>query len=252
LRIYQGFGTLALGTLLFRARTPAQMALWGTLEGVRALQKHRKEQAADRGLDRLAAGCWDYAEIRRAAMILEGYAAEAGLSRATVSPETVAAESRRAGASFIGRAAAELDALVAKLAAKHTGWFTRGWYEFLFLSMLGWLLFRLGKNFFWDSDALVNPHHTDVWGLNFYLAAGFWLVLWCLLLLWMFTRRLRRGLRREIDQLAEMWRQPSIAAELFTHLDASCNRIRQFRGDLEMSEQEVRSLQKQMANPTEQ
>jgi len=43
LRIYQGFGTLALGTLLFRARTPAQMALWGTLEGVRALQKHKKE-----------------------------------------------------------------------------------------------------------------------------------------------------------------------------------------------------------------
>ena len=116
-------------------------------------QKRRKERAPERsGLDRLAAGCWDDAEIRRTAMILEGYAAEAGLNRETVSPETVAAESRPARASFIGRAAAESGCVVAKLAARHTGWFTRG-YEILFLAMLGWLLFRLGKNFFWDSDA---------------------------------------------------------------------------------------------------
>jgi hypothetical protein len=249
LRIYQGFGMLALGTLLFRARTPAQMALLGTLEGVRALQKHRKEKDADRSLDRLAAGCWDDAEIRRAAMILEGYAAEAGLNRQTVSPETVRTEAERAGTTFIGRASAELESLVAKLAARHTGWFTRWRYEFLLLVMLGWLLFRMGKNFFWDSDALLNPHPTEVWGLNPYLAAGFWIVLWCLLLLWMFTARLRRGLRRELDHLAETWRNPSTASELFTHLNATCRRIAQFRGDLQALEQEVRNLQVQISPP---
>ena len=231
LRIYQGFGTLAIGTLLFRARTPAQMALWGTIEGVRALKKHSQEKDADRNLNRLAAGCWDDAEIRRAAMILEGYAGEAGLSREQVSPETVADEAERAGTTFIGRASAELESLVAKLAARHTGWFTRWLYEFLFLSMLGWLLYRLGKNFFYDSW-WTEP--ANVHGLEFYLAAGFWLVLWCLVLLWMFTGRLRRGLRRELDHLAETWRNPATAADLFTHLDASCRHIRQFRGDLEM------------------
>jgi GTPase SAR1 family protein len=249
LRIYQGFGTLAIGALLFRARTPAQMALWGTLEGVRALQRHKKEKDADRSLDRLAAGCWDDAEVRRAAMILEGYAAEAGLSRQMVSPETVRAEAEHAGSTFIGRASAELESLVARLAARHTGWFTRWRYEFLFLAMLGWLLFRLGKNFFWDSDALLNPHPTEAWGLNPYLAAGFWIVLWCLLLLWMFAARLRRGLRRQLDQLAESWRNPSTAAELFSHLDAACRRIQQFRGDLQVLEQEVRNVQTQLAKP---
>jgi hypothetical protein len=199
-------------------------------------------------LGRLAAGCWDDAEIRRAAMILEGYAAEAGLNRKSVSPETVAAEAERAGSNFIGRASAELESLVAKLAARHTGWFTRGLYEFFFLSMLGWLLYRLGKNFFYDS--WLADHPTPVHGLEFYLAAGFWLVLWCLLLLWMFTGRLRRGLRRELDRLAETWRQPSTAADLFTHLDAACRRIRQFRGDLETLEQEVRKLQSQISKPT--
>jgi hypothetical protein len=246
LRIYQGFGTLAIGTLFFRARTPAQMALWGSIEGVRALKKRSKEKEVDRNLDRLAAGCWDDEEIRRAAMILEGYAGEAGLNRQTISPETVRTEAERAGSTFIGRASTELESLVAKLAARHTGWFTRWMYEFFFLSMLGWLLYRLGKNFFYDSYLAPNP--TPVHGLEFYLAAGFWLVLWCLLLLWMFTARLRRGLRRELDHLAETWRNPTTAAELFTHLDATCRRIHQFRGDLEILQQEVSTLQKQMAN----
>jgi hypothetical protein len=244
LRVYQGFGTLAVGALLFRARTPAQMALWGTLEGVRALQKYKQEKDSERGLDRLAAGCWDEAEIRRAAMILEGYATEAGLSRETVSPDTIALETERAGSSFIGRASAELESLVSKLAARHTGWFTRGLYELLFLSMLGWLLYRLGRNFFYDSWLAPNP--SPVHGLEFYLAAGFWLVAWCLLLLWMFTRRLRRGLRRELDQLADAWGQPSNAADLFSHLEETCRRIRQFRGDLQALEQEVKKLQRDL------
>ena len=64
----------------------------------------------------------------------------------------------------------------------------------------------------------------------------------------MFTGRLRRGLRRELDHLAETWRQPATAADLFTHLDENCRRIRQFRGDLEILEQEVRNLQRQLVN----
>jgi hypothetical protein len=245
LRVYQGFGMITLGALLFRARTPAQMALWGTLEGVRALKKHKDDNDADRSLDRLAAGCWDDAEVRRAAMILEGYANEAGLNRAAVSPEVVASESRRAGSSFIARASSELESLVAKLAARHTGWFTRWRYEILFLAMLGWLLYRLGRNFFYDS--WLAPEHEKVFGLEFYLAAGFWLVLWCLALLWMFTGRLRRGLRRELDHLSETWRSPSTATELFAHLDGQCEAIRRFRGDLEDLEQEVRTLRHQLA-----
>ena len=67
----------------------------------------------------------------------------------------------------------------------------------------------------------------------------------------MFTARLRRGLRRELDHLAESWRNPSTAAELFTHLDADCRRIRQFRGDLEMLEQEVRNLRMQITHSKE-
>ncbi len=121
LRIYQGLGNWALGALLLRARTPAQIALWGTLEGVQAWRKRRQARQAEQGLDRAAAGFWDQAEIHKAGLILEGYATEAGVDRRLVSPSAVAAESEAAGANFIARASADLQSLVAGLAARYTG-----------------------------------------------------------------------------------------------------------------------------------
>ena len=47
LRVYQGIGGLFAGALLFRARTPAQMALWGALEGVRTWRRHRQNRRAE-------------------------------------------------------------------------------------------------------------------------------------------------------------------------------------------------------------
>ena len=51
LRLYQGIGGLVSGALLYRARTPAQLALWGVVEGARTWQKHRRSRqwAADCG-----------------------------------------------------------------------------------------------------------------------------------------------------------------------------------------------------------
>ena len=77
LRVYQGIGGLLSGALLYRARTPAQMALWGALEGVRTWRKHRQTRQADRGVDRASVGGFDPAELRKAAIIVDGYVAEA-------------------------------------------------------------------------------------------------------------------------------------------------------------------------------
>ena len=247
LRIYQGLGSWALGAMLLRARTPAQIALWGTMEGVQTLRKRSQERQARRGIDRMATTCWDQAEIRKAAIVLEGYAAEAGVDRSTVTQATVAAEADAAGRQFIARASAELDSLITRLATRHTGWFIRCFYELMLLLMLGWLLFRLGKNFFYDSWLAPNP--SPMFGLEFYLTAGFWLALWCLLLIFALTWRLRRGLRREIDWLVIQWQSPSAAPGLFAHLENQCLRIRQFRSDLDCLDQEVRRLQRQLALP---
>jgi hypothetical protein len=245
LRIYQGLGNWALGALLLRARTPAQIALWGTLEGVHAWRKRRQNRQTDRGADRAVAGCWDQAEINKAAIILEGYAAECGLDRRGVSQSAVAAESETAGENFIARASADLESLVARLAARHTGWFKRGFYEMLFCAMIDCLLYRLAKNFFYDSWLAPNP--SPVLGLDFYLTAGFWMLLWCLLLLAMLTRRLRSGLRREIDRLVVEWQSPSSAQGLFAHLESQCRSAIQFRRDMDGLEEQVNQLRRQLA-----
>ena len=140
---------------------------------------------------------------------------------------------------------ADLESLVARLARRHTGWLTRWRYEILLAAMLGLLLYRLAKNFFYDSWLADRP--TPVYGIDFYLSAGFWLVLWCLLLLWAFCSRLRRGLHGAITQLAAGWQDASSAAGLFAGVETHCRRAERFRRELELRSQEVETLRRQLA-----
>lgn len=245
LRVYQGIGGLLSIALLRRARTPAQMALWGALEGIRTWRKHHETRQADRGLDQVAADGWDASELRKAAIIVEGYVAEAGLDRSAAQWNTVAAEAETAAGGFVVRVSAELESLIARLAERHTGWCTRLYYELLLAIMLGLLIFRLGKNFFYDS--WLAEHPLPVCGLDAYLVTGFWLVLWCLLLLWMFCRRLRGGLRGEINQLAAGWQNASVAADILAHVEAECRRTERFRQELVAIRQDVDGLRRQVA-----
>ena len=257
LRVYQGVGSLFTGVLLYRARTPAQVALWGALEGVRTWRRRQRDRRADRSVDHVAASGWEPAELRRAALIVDGYVGEAGLrgghrgrseaDRNVCPPltEVVAGEAERAAANFVARAAADLESLIGRLARRHTGWFTRWRYEILLAIMLGLLLYRLGKNFFYDSWLAEKP--GPMYGLDFYVSAGFWLLLWCLLLLWGFCSRLRGGLRGEITQLAAGWDDASAAAGLFAGVEGECRHVERFRQELDGIRQEVTRLQRQVA-----
>ncbi|MBN2578900.1 MAG: hypothetical protein JXB10_07910 [Pirellulales bacterium] len=247
LRIYQGLGSLLTGLLLTRARTPAQMALWGAVQGARTWRRRRQDRTADRGARQAAAQFWQTSAIGQSAWILDGYAAEAGLDRSTVDTETLTAETEQAGADFLARAAGELDALIARVTARQTGWFARLLYEFLLLAVLGGLLYRLGKNFFWDS--WLAPQPEPILGLEFYLTAGFWLLLWCAILIWSLTRRLRGGLRREIDALIAAWQQPDRASGLFRRLETTADQARRFRNELDVLETQVRRLRRQVSLP---
>ncbi len=245
LRAYQGIGGLFAGALLYRARTPAQVALWGALEGVRTWRRHSQDRQAQRGVDRVAAGGFDNAELRKATLIVEGYINEAGLNRRVVRSEVVAAEAEQAAGRFVARAAADLESLIARLARRHTGWFTRFCYEAMLAAMLGLLFYRLGKNFFYDSWLADKP--SAVFGLDVYVSTGFWLLLWCLLLLWRFCSRLRGGLRGEIRQLAAAWNSGASAAGLFAGVEAECVRSERYWRELDLLRREVDRLRRQVA-----
>ena len=103
LRLYQGIGGLASGALLYRVRTPAQLALWGVVEGARTWQKHRRNRRLQQQPGELAAGGFDATQLRRAAVVLEGYAADAGLPKASASAATLDAEAEAASLNFAAR-----------------------------------------------------------------------------------------------------------------------------------------------------
>lgn len=240
LRLYQGLGGLISGGLLYRARSPAQLALWGAMEGTRTWRRLRGKRRAGRGADRAAADAWDSAELHKAAIIIDGYVADAGLNRRASRTETIAAEAESAAADFVGRASSDLESLIARLARRHTGWFTRWRYEIFLMAMLGLILYRLGKNFFYDSWLAASPQ--QVFGLDFYVSAGFWLVAWCLLLLWGFCSRLRRGLRAAVAGLTSEWQSPSSAAGLFAAVEDECKEVDRYYQELEAMEAEVDRL----------
>jgi len=250
LRVFQGLGGLVSGALLFRARTPAQLALWGAVTGARTWQQYRRKRRAEASADRALTGCWDPGQLRAAALIMEGYAAEAGLAREAAGLETLSTEADEAGRDFAANVAGQLDAIIDRLARRHTGWFTRWRYEALLAGMLGFLLFQLGKDFFYDP--WVGSNQAPVYGLDFYLLSGFWLLLWCGLLLWAFSSRLRRGLRREINQLADAWNNPAPAAGMFAQLESECRRVNRFRQEMGALEEHVAALRRRLALPEEQ
>jgi len=242
LRAYVGLGGLLSGAILLRARTPAQMALLGALEGGRSLLRARRRRVQPAGTARrAAAGVWEPAVLHQAALVLQGYAVEAQLPGELLSPQRTKVEAEQATEDFVSEAAGQLDGVIARLAARRTGRLTRLFYEALWIGPVGWLLFRLGRNFFYES--YLRPE--SLLGLDFYVQCLFWLLLWSLVLIWMFSRRLRRGLVRELDRLARQWRESSLGGGLFARAEHHCRAIQRFRRQLDELAAQIERLRTQ-------
>ncbi|HEX6987436.1 MAG TPA: GTPase domain-containing protein, partial [Planctomycetaceae bacterium] len=154
LRLYNGLGGFVASWSVYRARTAAQVALIGAAEGARRLRSWQEERDAEGRLGRLDAFALDDARLREARLVVSGYADEAGLSPAL--PTDAALDDLRAAAArvesqFLGTAGRKVDDLIRELAAANSRWHVRLWYETLFGAYLAFVLWRVGKNFFWDS-----------------------------------------------------------------------------------------------------
>lgn len=254
LRLYHGLGGLIAGATLWRMRTPAQLAIWGMVQGGRKLKSRGEARTAEDVGTRAVAWTWDEAELRTAAIIVDGYAADAGLPRDELKQDIVAAEANAAGEAFVDSVGGQIQKMIHDLARRNSGWFTRLRYEFALLAVVGLILFRLGKNFFYDSWLAAELGQATapqpVLGLDFFLQAGFWLLLWCLLLIWLFTARLRRGLKAEIARLSQSWGAASFAGDLFGGLEDDVRSVRAFRDEQQRLLRHVTDLRRQLAAPS--
>jgi hypothetical protein len=253
LRAYQGLGGLIASATFMRMRSAAQVAIWGALEGARRLRDRRERGEAEQVWSRAAAWGWDEGELRKAGIIVDGFAAEAGLPRGELHDEALAAQADRSGAEFVQAAGGQLQAVISRLASRHSSWWVRWLYELALLLMLGVVLYRLGKNYFYDT--WLGPEFfgvtkvTEVHGMEFFVQSGFWLLAWCLLLLWLFTARLRRGLRGAIDELAGRWTRETPLRSLFAGLERHCQAARQFTDDCQRLEAKLNETRRQVETP---
>jgi hypothetical protein len=247
LRLMNGLGSLITSISLYRARNAAQLALIGVVQGTRWLKGKREEFSADATLARAGTFCLDDAELRETELVMEGHVRSAGIESAAgqTSLDDLRRRASAVEGEFLDDAGTRVDTIIADLAARNSRWHVRAVYELLLCAYLGFVLYRVGRNFFYDSWLRDVP----LLATDFYIPAALFLVLWSGVLLMLFTRRLRRGLRARIETLASELVESQLSHGLFPQLDAACRRAHVARDELDALSHHVDALRSELAAP---
>ena len=255
LRFYNGMGSLIASLGMYRARNSAQLALIGALQGARWMKSRQKEKEAEEHLDRLGAFGLDDNLLRESQFVIAGYAKSARLDPGLVeagSLDHLRREAVRAEDEFLSDARRRIDEIIDSLAARNSRLAVRWLYEFLFLAYLLFVLFRVGKNFFYDTFFVDlvgggGSQPLPLLSVDFYVPAAIFFVLWSGLLVMAFTRRLRRGLRVQIESLAEELTQGRMARGIFPQLEQACREIELERSRMESMTETAGEIRRQIA-----
>lgn len=248
LRLYQSLGWMISSTMLARVRGPGSLALWGAYEGARQLQRRRSEQLADTSAARAVAWGWDEAELRAAAHGVASAAAAADLPVEMTRFEPLERQATRAGSDFLVTASSQLQRLVSQLAERHSGPTIRNIFEALFLIGVGIVGLRWAYNFFyasWIAPWLGYPGQ-DLYGVDFFLHAALFLLIWSGALLGLFLRIVQGGLGGEIDRLVAAWKSPATAAGVFAEAEATLDAIADSTRELHALHDRIRELHQRL------
>ena len=248
LRVYNGLGGILASLTMFRARSTAQLALLGTIQGKRWLDSLRQEQRTEETLERVSRFGLDEAHLQEAEIVVSGYVSAAGIEQSMLRRQSLDDLKREAAiveSHFVLDAGQRIDAAISELAVRNSQWLIRAWYEFLLLIYLLFVIYRVGWNFFYESFFESAPLLSS----DFYLAAGLFLVLWTGLLVTSFTRRLRHGMREHVEKLVGQMVQRKLDRGLFPALEEE---LRNAQRQVESAQQlqiEVDALRDRIADP---
>ncbi len=235
LRCYNGLGAFIASFSFFRARSSAQMALIGAMQGARWVKSKVEENDADSTLERLASFGIADQHLQEARMVVSGYVHSAGIQTEDFSDRRDLSQLRRRAAQvegqFLGDARRAIDQLIEELAEQHCTKLIQYRYEGLFLLYVAFLIGRVGYNFFWSSFLApilgARSEAEPLLAVDFYIPAVLFLVLWSGLLVMIFIWNLRQGLSERIHQLAQSMVETRISEGLFPALEAACHEIAQ-------------------------
>ena len=258
LRLYNGLGAFIASFTFFRARTSAQMALIGAVQGARWVKSRAKENEAESTLERLSTFGIADQELQESRLVISGHVHTAGIEYAMSDDRRDLSELRRQAATlegeFLGDAGREVDEVIEELAAASGGWFTRWCYEILFMAYIVFLLGRVGYNFFWSS--FLGPivrgveAHEPLLEVDFYIPALIFLVIWSGFLVTMFTWGLRRGLTSRIQKFAQSMAESRLLHGLFPNLEDTCRHVVRDDQQLTTLLDQTTSFRRYIADPS--
>ena len=243
LRVYNGLGGILASLTFLRARSSAQMALIGAVQGARWLQTRVQEQSEEAGLERvLTAGVADH-QLQEARLQAAGFAQAAELAVSELQPGSELALLRRQAAALEGRFLADVrqsvEQLLGELAESLGAAGVRRVFEVLLLVYPVFITLRMGHNFFWSSFlaplAGQASEAAPLLTIDFYIPAIFFLLVWCGLVLWGFVQRLQRAVTLAAAGLAERLAECRVGEGLFPLTEGLC-------GDVQRDERELREL----------
>lgn len=247
LRAYNSLGNLLASTVLFRARSAAQLALLGAVQGARWVEGKRQELMAASTLDRAGRLGLDDQQLRETELVLAGHVEAAEfqpLSKRRQSLDDLRARAADVEQRFLLDAGQRVDEIITEQAAANSRQWPRLVYETVLCGYLVFVLYRVAKNFFVDSFWFSQPLLPG----EFYVPALIFLLLLCTGLLMLFTRRTRRGLGRRIDELASQLVDAQLGEGLFPQLEAALRDADQRVRDLEFLEQRANLLGSDLAH----
>ena len=246
LRLYNGLGALLTTASLARARTTAQIVLIGAMQGTKWLTERHKDRAAENRFEELVTLGVDDSLVQEARVVLGGHLHDAQLDAEVLDhPDAplVREDAARMEQDFLKRSRDRIEAIIAKLAKRNSGFFARCLYELLFGAFIAYVLYRAGRAFFYDSmldTRLLLP--TD-----FYISAAIFFGLWTALLIMSFSHRLRRGLHSEIIKLASELAEERLTGGLFPQLEATLADIQTQRGRLDQLATTCEQMRRELA-----
>jgi len=248
-RLYNSLGNLIASAGVWRARSSAQMAIIGAVQGVRWLNSKRQEIEAEGRLERVAVCGLDDNVLRQAQLVVTGYVQEARLDPRLMeqgSLDGLRHEAVRVEDEFLGDAGRRVEEIVGNLAARHSAPPVRWGYEILLGALLAYVVGRPAYNFFYDNPVQKAPLLPS----DFYVHAAIFVALWAGLLVMFFTRRLRRGLLARIGELARQLAESRLATGLFPQLEKAAADVRWQRERLEALALSTTEIRREIASLT--
>jgi molybdopterin converting factor small subunit len=237
LRIYQGAGGILSGALLSRVRSPIQMALWSSFEGIRRVRNRRAKNLP--AVPEFSVE--ESNQLKESALILTGFATDAHIPAQLCQPNVIQTESKQANKTLLDEISAELESITDRLAHRYQRLWFRFLYEILLGAMLLFLLARPAKNFFYDSFL----YHERLLGIDYYVVSLFWLIVWCTTLLFFFTMALRKGIEHAIKKTSRDWYRLPALDHLFASLESETTQILTFRDELDATKELIDRINQQ-------